>query len=143
MQKLFVPEQSSFAELDLEQFKSLRYSVCILDFNWKYLYVNNFVSESLGDRGKELAGKNIWDYFPELATDPAFLRMKNDIEKGAVVNFNTTSPITNQRLNVVGYPLKDCYFFYASQLPNKEDLMNELRSVLDKEKPDYAGTASR
>ncbi len=132
MEKLNIPQNARFSELDLEAFRDLKYSVYVIDHNWNYLFVNDYVERNLGDRGKDLVGKNMWQSFVELASDPAFLRMKMEIEKGLPVNFITNSPITSQRLNIVGYPLADCYLFYTSQLPKKEDLMHELRSVMEK-----------
>lgn len=134
MHKLFIPGETRFAEVNTEQFNGLKYATYILDFDWNYLFVNDYVSKNLGARGRDLVGKNMWSAFTELAKEPAFMRMKTDIEKGIPVNFNTNSPLTGQRLNIVGYPLKDCFFFYASQLPKKEDLMHELRMELEKEK---------
>ena len=132
MQKLNIPSQTRFSELELEQFNSFKFAVYILDTHWNYLFVNNHVQHYLGKRGESLVGKNMWQHFTELTNDPLFNKMKYDTENGSSVNFITTSPITGQRLNVVGYPLEDCYFFYASQLPNKEALMNELRESMEK-----------
>ena len=132
MQKLNIPTQARFSELELNQFNSLKFAVYFLDKDWNYLFVNDYVQAMLGSDAESLVGKNMWTQFAELANDPAYIRMKTDTEKGAPVNFITTSPITGQRLNIVGYPLQDCYFFYTSQLPRKEDLMNELRETLEK-----------
>ena len=131
MQKLIVPSLAKFSELDTEQFNSLKFSVYVMDFNWNYLFVNDHVKQNLADRGANLTGKNMWQHFGELAADPSFVLMKNEVERGAQVNFITTSPINGQRLNIVGYPLTDCYFFYASQLPKKDELLNELRAELE------------
>jgi hypothetical protein len=103
-----------------------------LDRNWNYLYVNDYVQRNLGKRGESLIGKNMWDNFSELSQDTSFMKLKADTEKGLAVNITTTSPLSGQRLNIIGHPLKDCYFFCASQLPKKDELMNELRSVMDK-----------
>jgi hypothetical protein len=132
MQKLNIPKDTSFAELPFETFNQLKFALYVLDSGWNYLFVNDYATSNLRMSSGELVGVNMWTRFRELATDPAFVRMKNDIEKGIAVNFVTTSPINGQRLNIVGYSLKDCHFFYASQLPNKEDLLNELRSALEK-----------
>ena len=132
IRKLQIPPETLFSEIDLESLDDARFSVYLLDNNWNYLFVNRFVRNNLRDRGQQIIGKNMWDHFSELALDTAFLKMKQDTEQGQAVNFTTTSPITGQRLNIVGYPLKDCYFFYASQLPKKDELLNELRAELEK-----------
>jgi len=136
MQKLDIPQNARFEELKLEEFNALKYAVYVIDDRWNYLFINDYAASNLGARGNDLVGKNIWSQFEELRTDPAFIRMKSDIEKGLPVNITTTSPITNHRLNIVGYPLQDCYFFYASRLPKKDELLNELRTVLEKSDQD-------
>jgi PAS domain-containing protein len=132
MQKLEIPQNSRFIDLKLDEFNSLKYAVYVINDQWDYLFVNDYARRNLGERGNDLVGKNMWKQFEELESDPAFARMRAEIEKGLPINITTTSPISNQRLNIVGYPLQDCYFFYASQLPKKDELLNELRSTLSK-----------
>lgn len=132
MQKLDIPQNARFEDLKLEEFNSLKYAVYVINDQWNYLFVNDHAKRNLGERGSDLIGKNMWTQFEELGSDPAFVRMRAEIEKGMPVNITTNSPINDQRLNIVGYPLQDCYFFYASQLPKKDELLNELRSSLAK-----------
>jgi hypothetical protein len=132
MQKLNIPPDTSFASLPFDKFNELKFALYVLDTGWNYLFVNEHATRNLQVPLGELVGANMWEKFKALASDPSFMRMKNDIEKGSPVNFVTTSPLNGQRLNIVGYALKDCLLFYASQLPNKEELLNELRTALDK-----------
>jgi hypothetical protein len=132
MQKLNIPQTANFSDLDLDELNRLRFSVYLLDYQWNYLFVNNYVKENLADRGTDLIGKNMWLHFKELAEDPSFIRLKADMERGQKVNIVTNSPINEQRLNIVGYALNDCYFFYASRLPKKDELISELRAQLEK-----------
>ncbi len=134
MEKLVISREKSFDELDLENFNKMKFSVYLIDFKWHYLFVNDFVKQTLGERGKDLDGKNLWDTFAELAEDLSFMQMKTDMETGKAVNFITTSPVTGQRLKVNGYSLKDCYLFYTSILPKKDELLNELRTAMAKPK---------
>jgi len=119
---------SKFSDLPLEQFNTLKFSVYALDFNWNYLFVNDFVKKNLGERAANLMGKNMWEVFEELAIDPSFALMKKNAEKGLKVNLITTSPINSQRLNIVGHTLEDCWLFTSSILPDKDELLDELRS---------------
>ena len=130
MNKFDISKYSKFSELPLDEFNKLKYSVYALDFNWNYLFVNDFVKRNLGSRADNLVGKNMWQEFEELAIDPSFAMMKKNAEKGLRVNIVTTSPITSQRLNIVGHPLEDCWLFSASILPDKDELIDELRNEL-------------
>lgn len=132
MNKPAFSADTSFSDLPLSHFNTLKFSVYVISHEWNYLFVNDFVKENLGSRSEALIGKNMWTEFPELSLDPAFVQLKSNTEKGIASNFITISRITEQRLNIVGYPLKDCYFFTSSVLPRKEDLINELRQALPK-----------
>jgi hypothetical protein len=120
----------SFSDLPLEDFNKLKFSVYIIDFNWNYLFVNDFVRENLGAKGENLVGKNMWETFEELAADPVFQKMKANMDQRIVTNIVTTSPLNFKRLNIIGYPLSDCFYFSASILPNKDSLMTEIRKEL-------------
>lgn len=130
MNKLDFSGTTTFEELPLAHFDEMKFSVYVLNPEWKYLFVNKFVKENLGSRSYDILGKNMWATFPELAADPSFIQLKTNMEKGLISSFITISPLTSQRLNITGHPLKDCYFFTSSILPKKEDLINELRQSL-------------
>ena len=134
MHKFPITDYKKFEELPFEKFNSFKFSVYILDFEWNYRFVNEFAKSYLGERGKDLTGKNMWKQFPELAAHPSFVQMRQNTEKGVVTNMIVVSPVVSVRLNVTGYPLEDCYYFSASILPDKNDLIDELRSELGKRK---------
>jgi hypothetical protein len=134
MHKFPITEYKKFAELPFDKLNSLKFSVYIIDFSWNYLFVNEFVQTNLGERGKDLIGKNMWVQFKELATHPSFQTLKRNSEKGIVSNLIAISPVNGKRLNITGYPLEDCYYFSASILPDKDDLIDELRNELGKRK---------
>jgi hypothetical protein len=123
-----------FSDVPLSRLNQLNLSVYLLDFNWNYLFVNQFVKTNLGERGENLIGQNMWKTFPELASDTAFMQLRKNMENGIVTLLETASPINNQRVKVTGYRLEDCYYFTATILPSKMDLMQELRNELSKTK---------
>ncbi|HEY0770870.1 MAG TPA: hypothetical protein VGD31_11095 [Sphingobacteriaceae bacterium] len=120
-----------FSELPFDTFESLDWSIYVLDFNWNYLFVNQFVYKNL-KATESLIGKNMWETFPLLVIDPDFRLMKKNMEMNKATNIITISPLTGQRLSIIGYALEDCYFFSASIMLNKEDLISDLRKYLDK-----------
>src|SRR5689334_13317241 len=132
MHKFPITEYTRFDQLPLDKLNSLNFSVYILDFNWCYLFVNDFVKKNLGQRGEDLIGKNMWQEFPELAADASFSELRKKLDQRIDVNLITVSPVNSQRLNIVGYALDDCFYCTASVLPNKADLMQELRNELNK-----------
>ena len=134
MHKFPIYEYKSFHELPLDKLNTFKFSVYILDFDWNYLFINDFVIRNLGGRGNGLIGKNMWLTFPELASDPVFSQLKEKMERRITVNSETNSPVTGQRLHITGYALDDSYFFTSSILPDKEELLNEIRMQLSKRK---------
>jgi hypothetical protein len=134
MHKFPITEFKKFSELPLEKFNNFKFSVYIIDFNWNYLFVNEFATNNLGERGKDLIGKNMWEAFKELKEDPSFKVLKKNSENGIVTNMIVISPVNGKRLNVTGYPLDDCYYFSSSILPDKNNLIDELRQELAKKK---------
>ena len=96
------------------------------------MYVNPIVCERLNIKQSELIGKNMWEFFPQLSMDVDFQLLRNNMEKGKEYALVTISPLTGNRLSIVGYPLEDCYYFTATVLPNTQNLVDELRSQLPK-----------
>jgi hypothetical protein len=132
MHKFPIANYQRLSQLPLHEFDRFKFSVYILDFEWNYLFVNQFVKLNLGSRAADLVGKNMWLEFPELKVDPNFKLLKKNLENGIVTNLTTTSPINSQRLNISGYRLEDCYYCTSSILPNKQDLMEELRREISR-----------
>ena len=130
MHKFPISEFKNFSELPLDDFNELQFSIYIIDFNWNYLFVNSFVKKNLAERGNDLIGKNMWVEFPELARDSAFLQLREKMDRRIMATYQTTSPITSQRLSITGYPLEDCFYFSSSILPDRQELLNDLRKQL-------------
>ena len=134
MHKFPITEYKKFSELPFDKFNTLKFSVYIIDFNWNYRFVNDFAKRNLGERANDLIGKNMWEEFKELTTDSSFQLLKKNTERGISSNMIVISPINGRRLNITGYPLQDCYYFSSSILPDKDDLIDELRNELGKRK---------
>ncbi len=132
--KFPITEYKTFSELPLDKFNTLKFSVYILDFNWNYLFINDFAKTILGGRANELVGKNIWAQFEELENDPSFKELKANMEKRITTNMIVVSPVHGKRQNITGYALEDCFYFSSSILPDKENLIEELRQELGKKK---------
>jgi hypothetical protein len=134
VEKFNPAEFITYSELPLNQFDDKKLSIYVLDKEWNYLYVNDFVRKNLDGRSKDMLGNNMWKAFPELSIDSAFAKLKTETEQGRNTDLVTTSPLTGQRLNIKGFVLSDCFLFFATVLPDKSELLNELRSEMRKPK---------
>jgi hypothetical protein len=121
-----------FSELPLEEFQARGFSIYVLDFQWNYLFINDFVKHNLGTRSDGLIGKNMWTHFPALKYDPFFTEFRAKMEKNRAFNGVSVSPLTGQRLSICGLALEDCYYCTSSIIPNKEELISDLRRQLVK-----------
>lgn len=134
MHKFPINNYRNFSELPLDKFDTFKFSVYIIDFDWNYRFVNEFARINLGTRAENIIGKNMWKEFPELEKDPVFNQLKEKMDARVPCSFETMSPVNGKRLYITGFPLDDCFYFTASILPDKQELMNELRSMLSKRK---------
>lgn len=127
MSESYKTRYKRFSELPLNDFNGLKESIYILDFKWNYMFVNDSVKKNLGNRGEGLIGKNMWSQFNELAIDPVFNSLKDNMDQKMAISVVTTSPVTGQRLSIIGYPLEDCFYFSSAILPKKEVLLRDLK----------------
>lgn len=130
MYKFPISSYKRYAELPLNELDSQRFAIYIIDFNWNYLFVNTFACQTINKSKDDLIGKSL---FAGVELDPEYSLFLKKVEQGLVSNIITISPVTKKRVSVTGYPLEDCYYFAVSMLPDKQDLMNELRSELGKQ----------
>jgi hypothetical protein len=127
MYRLLRTKYTGFAELPFEQFNEVNIEIYITDHNWNFLFVNNYAQKRSGN--KKIVGKNLWQSFEPGEMDANFNILKKNLEQGIVTNFVT--PARNmKKQNVIGFPLKDCFYISASEVPNKQDLIHELRGEL-------------
>jgi len=120
----------SYRDLPLPELETLSYSVYVLDLDWCYLYANAFELRKLGEAGKGLIGRNMFATFPALRDDPSYQKIKETLEAGLETKTIVLSPVYQQRVQICGRPMLDCYFFCTAVIIEKENLLNELRSQL-------------
>lgn len=132
MYKFPITRFRRFDEVPKDALNNLRFLVCLFDFEWRFLFLNDFARVYFGYRGEQLHGKVLWEEFNELLNVPAYKQLKLSAEKGVVTRIETLSPVSAKRLSITSYTLDDCYYFAASVLPDKEQLIDELRHELSR-----------
>ena len=81
MDKFNIANYGEYSELPFDLFNQFNFSIYVIDRNWNYLFVNDFVGKNLGEKGADLIGKNMWEQFPELALDPSFSLLQKKYRK--------------------------------------------------------------
>ena len=129
MYKFPITSYSRFEEIPLDKLRALKFSVCLLDRDWNFLFINDAAKKVLPER-EEIIGKNMWRLFPEIAVDPAFKLIRKNIDKGVVPGVETRSQVNAKRISITGYPLQDCFYLAITVIPDRENLLDELRNEL-------------
>lgn len=125
----------SFKELPLQEFNSGKESIYIIDYSWNYLFVNAYTLKRLS--GINIVGKNIktvWKENPQFNFHPVYILLRDGVKQRSRISIKTKSPITAKAIEITGIPFKDCYFFSIAELPEKEALLDELKSFLKRGK---------
>lgn len=127
-----VAEHQTFETLPLEELQPRKFSIYIIDYAWNYLFANQY---AIGLLGTDPTGKNIrdvWKERPEVNFEPLYNLMKESVKKRVPMEVKSRSPLTKRAIEILGQPLKDCYYFSINEVPDKETLMQELKSLLKK-----------
>lgn len=127
MYKFPISKYKRFADLPLKELDTQKFAIYIIDFHWNYLFTNAVGCQNLNKKSDDLIGTRA---FAGVEVDPEFSLFLKKVEQGGVSNITTISPLTRKRVSITGYPLEDCSYFAVSVLPDKQDLMNELRGEL-------------
>lgn len=128
MYKFPIIRYRRFADVPLDALEKLKFSVTLYDFDWRFLFINRFARQELNRSSEELMHKCLWTEFPSLLDVPAFRQLKSGCEAGSVVRVETLFPLTAKRVSVTTCKLDDYYYLAVSVLPDKEQLIDELRS---------------
>jgi hypothetical protein len=123
-----------YSELPLDTFNNMKVLVAVVSKEWNYLFINDYNREINSRIVNGLLGRNMWATFPELLLDTNYIKLKANCEQGINTNVVLTSPVTGQRLNLRCIVLNDCYVFFSTILPDKAELLNELRTEISKSK---------
>jgi hypothetical protein len=129
-----VEHYKRLADIPFDLLDRLPFSAYLIDYNWKYLFLNANSRVVFGDIADELPGKSALEFFTDPKFQPIFDKLKNGVENRLACNLTAYSPLRGKQVNIKGYPLEDCYFFSTSILPAKDEILADLRDQLKKEK---------
>jgi hypothetical protein len=117
----------------LSELNKFNFSVYVIDYDWVYLFVNEYAQKRLGN--VSITGKHIqevWQEFPNFNFQPLYSLLKPSVDARQQILLKSTSPISQKPIEIKGIPLYDCYYFSVSEFPDKETLISELKALLKK-----------
>jgi hypothetical protein len=123
-----------FEEIPLHVLDKLPFSVYIIDYNWIYLFLNANSINVFGSLANSLIGKSALEVFKDARYQAMFDKIKEGVENKISLNTTVYSPLRGRQVNIKGYPLEDCYYFSATILPAKEEVLADLRAQLKRKK---------
>ena len=127
MYKFPIDQYKRCCDVPTDALDEQKFSIYLVDRSWNYTFVNSFALASWNKTRDELVGRNI---FVGFEIDREYRSFLTKVENGTPSSTVTKSPLSGKRVSVSGYPLEDGFYFAVSVLPDKEDLMNELRQQL-------------
>ena len=126
-----VPINACLADLPAGELNKRRYSIYVIDYNWTYLFANDYAKTRLG--GVSIEGKNIeqiWKELPHLNFQPIYDLLRDSVASKSPITVRSTSPLTNKTIDIRGLAMSECYYFSVVELPDKDSLISELKSYL-------------
>jgi hypothetical protein len=128
--KFRIPLCDKFQDLPFDELNEKKCSIYVVDYEWNYLFANKHAVRLLGSSP---VGKNIrilWQEHPAINFEPLFKILKPGVEERQSLDIHSRSPLTKKAIEILGHPLTDCYYFSIYELPDKESLLMELKSLL-------------
>ena len=128
--KFRIPQYGKFQDLPFDELNEKKCSIYVVDYDWNYLFANAHAIDLLGSSP---AGKNIlnvWQDHPMVNFEAVFNMLKPGVEERQPLDILSRSPLTKKAIQILGHPLSDCYYFSIYELPDKESLLIELKSLL-------------
>lgn len=121
----------NYSQLPLELLNRLSNSVYVVDYEWRYLFLNDNSKKAFGDIAETLIGKSAIDVFKGPQFQQVFDNLRDAVENKTPFSAVVYSPLRGKQVHIKGFPLEDCYFFSTSVLPGKDELLSELRAQLN------------
>ena len=124
-----------YKDIQLDVLDTLPFSVYIIDYDWVYLFLNKNSINAFGKDIDKLVGRSALDAFNNVRFEPIFEKIKYGVETKTSCYATVYSPLRETQVNIKGYPLEDCYYFSSTIMPSKEQVLEELRGVLNRRNP--------
>ena len=108
-------------------------AICMLDREWKFIYLNNAAEKVIGSSKENMIGKCMWEEFPELVELPIFSHYQYALENQQPVNFDFYIPTKQQWYDIRAYPSNDVltvYFFDITERKRSNIRTNEYYQSL-------------
>lgn len=106
-------------------------AVAALDRNWRYTYVNRQAEIMARMPRQQLAGKVIWELFPELRHSAAFEFLHRTMRDGVRTRFEQFYAPYNLWVEVDAYPAADGLVMFVHAIGDRDDSTERYRALFE------------
>lgn len=99
----------------------------VLDWNWRFLYVNRTAEVLWGKHREDLIGKTIWDELPQLVGSESYERALQAARDRQPIEFETRSPVLGRWIDINLYPGKQGLVVYFRDVTARREMEDRLR----------------
>ena len=103
-----------------------------LDYNWNFIYINQYAAEYFGIEHDDLIEQNLWELFPEFIGTKYEELFRNAMESDEVQHFEARGiKNSDQWFDFSIYPSADGISSYWKDITERKILEEELRQARD------------
>ncbi|HLO51615.1 MAG TPA: ATP-binding protein [Kamptonema sp.] len=129
--------QRQVAEKAKEQLESVLSSISdqflVLDREWRYLYVNDRVIETVGLERETLLGRSVWEVFPEVVGTEFDTRIQQAIAQQVPAHFEYYYSTWNRWFENHAYPSPEGVTIFMTEITDRKRAEQEREHLLARE----------
>jgi PAS domain S-box-containing protein len=104
----------------------------VLDQEWRYIYVNDRVVETVGMSREALLGRSIWEVFPEIVGSEFETQVKQAIAAQTATHFEYYYPTWNHWFENHVYPSAEGVSIFVTDISDRKQVEDILRQSEDR-----------
>ncbi len=138
-------EKSRLARRLTTVFESFTDAFCMLDPDWRFVFINGEASRLLQRRPEDLLGKLVWDEYPMIRGSRVEQEYRQAVRNGAPAHFEHLDPALGSWLEVHAYPSDEglaVYFRDITRRKRNQAALEEMNRAL-RQARDEADSANR
>jgi PAS domain S-box-containing protein len=130
---VFVLSRIRHSRIEAQQIlASISEGFCTFDSDWNFVYINSFGTEILGMPQDKLAGKNLWETFPEVRGTLLERQYRLCARERIAVQFEYFSTRSGRVFQSRAYPSADGISVFFQDISSSREKEAKLRTMLDR-----------
>lgn len=111
---------------------SINHPFFAVDTNWRYIYLNEATSKSIGMKQDDLIGKNIWELWPEMIESQFYENYHKAMNEQKEIEFESYSKFLNKWVDAKVFPSDDGLTVYLSDINEKKKIEDVYMFLLQR-----------